>query len=138
MQHVAVLQAVSPPVKKLFGLYPWLQFQEFFTRADWIKSFGIDLERVNEVAALAYLEGEAEFFKTYGDNCIAAIGGPTALAIKQSKLEKICGQFIHAASSVRQSHRADSAGTPRLGRVRARKETHRDLGLGGVFRQAAE
>ena len=48
------------PVKKLPGLYPWLQFQEHFPRADWIE-FGIDLERINETAALAYLESEFLF-----------------------------------------------------------------------------
>jgi very-short-patch-repair endonuclease len=97
VQNVAFLPG-RQPVKKLPGLYPWLQFQEYFTRNDWIESFGLDLEHINETAALAYLEGEAAFFKTYGDNCVAAIDGPTAIAIKQSKLEKIRGQFITATS----------------------------------------
>jgi very-short-patch-repair endonuclease len=98
MQNVAILPG-RQAVKKLPGLYPWLEFQEYFTRVEWIESFGIDLEYINETAALAYLEGEAVFFKTYGDQYVAAIGGPRAVAIKQSKLEKIRGQFIQAASA---------------------------------------
>jgi very-short-patch-repair endonuclease len=97
MQNVAVWPGRNPS-KKLPGLYPWLQFQEYFTRYDWIESFGIDVERINETAALAYLELEKAFFETYGDDCVAAIGLAHTIAIKQTRLEKVRGQFIDAAA----------------------------------------
>jgi very-short-patch-repair endonuclease len=89
------LEIVRPKI--LPGMYPWLRFGEFFTGDDWVEVFGINLEQVDEKAANAYLAGERAFFRNF-DDCAPAIGQQRAIALKQTKLERIRGQFNHAAS----------------------------------------
>jgi very-short-patch-repair endonuclease len=86
----------SPP--RLPGVYSWLRFGEYFTRDDWVESFGIDLARIDEKAAHAYLDGEAAFFKNFAQDCAAAIGMPRVAALRQAKLESSRGRFINAAT----------------------------------------
>ena len=95
---------VVPP-NILPGLHPWFRYGLYFTRDDWIDSFGINLDRINERAAKAYLEGEAAFFAPYDDEYIpaSAIGRERALRIKQAKLESTRHQFIHTATSLCES-----------------------------------
>ena len=92
--------AVPPNI--LPGLHPWFTFSLYFRRDDWIDSFGINLDRIDERAAKAYLEGEAAFFAPYDDEYIpaSAIGWERALRIKQAKLESTRHHFIHAATSL--------------------------------------
>jgi very-short-patch-repair endonuclease len=91
-------QIVTVAPTRLPGLYPWLRFGEFFTRDDWVESFGIDLARIDEKAANAYLVGEAAFFDTFADEYVPAIGQQRAIALRQAKLERIRGRFTHAAT----------------------------------------
>jgi very-short-patch-repair endonuclease len=90
--------------KRLPGLYPWLRFNGFFTRDDWIESFAINLESIDERAANAYLNGEAAFFQSFAeDYAPAVIGRERALEIKQRKLETIGLHFNHATTKLCQS-----------------------------------
>jgi very-short-patch-repair endonuclease len=91
-------QIVSVAPKRLPGLYPWLRFGEYFTRDDWVESFGIDLAHIDEKAANAYLIGEATFFNNFAEDCGAAIGMPRVAALRQAKLEGIRRSFIDATA----------------------------------------
>ena len=88
--------AAAPP--RLPGLYPWLRFGEYFTRDEWEESFGIDLSRIDEKAAHAYLNGEATFFSNFAQDCAAVIGMPRVAALRQAKLESSRRSFIDAAT----------------------------------------
>jgi hypothetical protein len=98
-------QTVVATPKRLPGLQPWFRFGEYFTRDDWIESFGINLDRINEKAAKAYLEGEAAFFAPDAEDYIPAtvVGKQCALATRQAKLENFRHQFILAATNLCQS-----------------------------------
>jgi very-short-patch-repair endonuclease len=89
------IATVAP--QRLPGLYPWLRFGEFFTRDDWVESFGMDLARIDKKAAHAYIDGEATFFKNFAQDCAAAIGMPRVAALRQDKLERSRRSFIDAA-----------------------------------------
>src|SRR5262249_16243787 len=93
-------QIVTVAPRRLPGLYSWLRFGDFFTREDWVESFGIDLEQIGEKAANAYLEGEVGFFDNFADEYVPAIGRQRALALRQTKLERIRGRFNHAATNL--------------------------------------
>jgi very-short-patch-repair endonuclease len=94
-QHVPAVIA-----RRLPGLYPWLRFGSFFTRDDWIGSFGIDLESIDEKAANAYVEGESAFFEPLLEDYVPALGKERVLEIKQRKLETFRLQFIYAATKL--------------------------------------
>jgi very-short-patch-repair endonuclease len=98
-----LVPAVTP--KRSPGLQPWFRFGEYFTRDDWIESFGLNLDRINERAANAYLEGEAAFFAPDAEDYIPAIavGMQCALATRQAKLESSRHNFILAATNLCQS-----------------------------------
>ena len=49
--------------RTLPGLYPWLRQGEYFTRDDWVKSFGINLDLIDQKAATAYLDGEVSLLR---------------------------------------------------------------------------
>jgi len=87
-------EIVTVAPTRLPGLYPCLRFGEYFTRDDWVESFGIDLARIDEKAASAYLDGEAAFFRNFAEDCAAAIGMPHVVALRQAKLECIRRSFI--------------------------------------------
>jgi very-short-patch-repair endonuclease len=90
------------PAKRLPGLYPWLQF-ELLSRDDWIETFGINLERIDERATNAYLKEEATFFEAFGEEFATALGKPAVIARRQHKLEWVRARFIHAAANLCQS-----------------------------------
>jgi very-short-patch-repair endonuclease len=82
--------------KKLCGLYPWLRF-EGHTQEQWEEWYGIDLQFIDEKAAKAYLEGEADFFEEFEEVY------PAAVQRKQRILEHIRTQFDHAAANLCES-----------------------------------
>src|SRR5690242_15852961 len=90
------------PAKRLPGLYTWLQF-ELISRDDWTDTFGINLERIDERAANAYLKEEAAFLEVFGEKYAALLGKPGVVALKQRKLEWVRARFIHAAANLCQS-----------------------------------
>jgi REase_MTES_1575 len=73
-----------------------LRFGE--SREDWVELFGLNLEQIDEQAATVYLKGEKKYFGRFADHCIRAVGPEHFFAMKQTKLEKIRGRFIRAAT----------------------------------------
>jgi very-short-patch-repair endonuclease len=91
-------EIVTAQPRILHGIYPWLRFGEFFTRADWVESFGINLDLINFNAATSYLGGESAFFAAFIGESAPAIGQDRAIALAQTRLETVRRNFNHAAS----------------------------------------
>jgi very-short-patch-repair endonuclease len=87
---------IDDAVKKLPGLYPWLRFERC-SREDWSQCYGIDLEFIDEKAAITYLENEALYFGDFDESFPATVRRP---ATKQHTLERLRIEFNHAAANL--------------------------------------
>jgi very-short-patch-repair endonuclease len=96
------IQSESAAAKRLPGLYPWLQF-DLCTRAQWAEEYGIDLERIHERAAKAYLRGEEAFLQKFERDCGSALHKQHVTDLRQRTLENHRCQFNHAAAKLCQS-----------------------------------
>lgn len=92
-------ESLADEPRTLPGLYPWLRFGQYFTRADWVEAFGINLDQIDQKAATVYLDGEADFFEGFANEIVPIIGYQRATALRQTKLEGMRRLFIRAATS---------------------------------------